>query len=274
MNNRQKGLIRKYVGIFREYMGTEEYARDIDDRQRREEFFSAILNKEKIERFTEFEIREIVSNLWATTLWTNKEYLVKKLIQENGIDNLKRALIDLLYGREDFEKRFDKFMKEIKGLGPASVTEILCFFNPKEYGIWNDKARKALKILGFDDVLPLNKYYISGREYKKFNNVLKTIGSELRNLGLKDVDLLLVDYFLYIVWKNTKELILEQKVEETIEFEHDEIRDHVRDIGTLLGFDTDTEVLIAPGSRVDVVWRAKIGNLGAIEYVFEIHKKG
>ena len=46
------------------------------------------------------------------------------------------------------EKRFDRFMKTVKGLGPASVTELLCFFNPKEYGIWNDKARKALELLG------------------------------------------------------------------------------------------------------------------------------
>ena len=52
------------------------------------------------------------------------------------------------------------------------MTELLCLTNPKENGIWNDKARKALSILGFEKELPLDKYKISGKEYKKFNDYL------------------------------------------------------------------------------------------------------
>ena len=48
----------------------------------------------------------------------------------------------------------------------------------------------------------------------------------------------------------------------------------IRDIGVMLGFDADTEVQVAHGARVDVVWRARIGNLGMVTYVFEVHRSG
>ena len=41
-----------------------------------------------------------------------------------------------------------------------------------------------------------------------------------------------------------------------------------------LGFDAETEKMIGHGSRVDVIWSTRIGNLGAIKYVFEVHKSG
>lgn len=45
-------------------------------------------------------------------------------------------------------------------------------------------------------------------------------------------------------------------------------------IGRGLGFDALAEVPLAPGTRVDVVWSARIGNLGELRYVFEVHVGG
>jgi len=45
-------------------------------------------------------------------------------------------------------------------------------------------------------------------------------------------------------------------------------------IGAGLGFDSEPEVLIAEGSKVDAVWRARIANLGSVAYVFEAQDKG
>ena len=101
---------------------------------------------------------------------------------------------------EFFEKRFDKFIKTVKHLGPASLTEILCLYDPKRYGVWNDRSRKALQILGFDD-LPLSKYYISGKEYIRINETLKQIAKELQTLGHERANLITVDLFLWLVWK-------------------------------------------------------------------------
>ena len=42
----------------------------------------------------------------------------------------------------------------------------------------------------------------------------------------------------------------------------------------MLGFETETEVTIAAGARVDVVWRSRIGNLGTVTYIFEVQSGG
>ena len=93
---------------------------------------------------------------------------------------------------------------------------------------------------------------------------------------MSDVDLLAVDYFLYEIWYVEKEKveIRGDVIEEAYEFDHNEVRDFINEIGVQLGFETDTEKSIAHGARVDVVWRAKIANLGVVTYVFEVHKKG
>jgi len=64
------------------------------------------------------------------------------------------------------------------------------------------------------------------------------------------------------------------EVEPEEDFDHDEIREMLLQIGQGLGFEVDSEVPLAPGAKVDVVWRARIGNLGKVRYVFEVHKEG
>ena len=55
---------------------------------------------------------------------------------------------------------------------------------------------------------------------------------------------------------------------------HDEIKQKIVDIGTLLGFESSPEVRIAPGAQVDAVWEVKIGNMGKAIYVFEVQSSG
>ena len=45
-------------------------------------------------------------------------------------------------------------------------------------------------------------------------------------------------------------------------------------MGIWLGFDAEKEKHIAPGAKVDVVWQAKIANLGVVTYVLEVQRKG
>lgn len=97
--------------------------------------------------------------------------------------------------------------------------------------------------------------------------MLQAISKELKSEGIQGVDLLLVDFFLFEISQNITEPPLET-------FDHDEVRDQIANIGIMLGFDTDTEVSVAHGAQVDVVWRARIANLGMVTYVFEVHKSG
>lgn len=222
-----------------------------------------------METLDEFKFREIISNLWATEFWTNKDYQIKNIIDANGIEKIKNELIHLLYGKDSIDVRFDRFRKEIKYIGPASITEILCFYDPHNYIIWNDKARKGLSKLKIENNI-VKKYYITGKEYMNLIYLYREILEILKELNYPYLDMIGVDHFLYSIVVYKEEDILD----ENYDFDHDEIRDKVKEIGDWLGFETSIEEFIAKGSRVDVVWRAKIGNLGMVTYIFEVHKKG
>ena len=94
---------------------SEEYKKDIEDRKKREEFFSEALTKERIETMTEFELGEMITNLWAIGFWTNKEYIVQKIIADNGLDKIKRELKNLfmetIYLKKDL-KDLQKISKD------------------------------------------------------------------------------------------------------------------------------------------------------------------
>lgn len=267
MNKLSKENINLIKNYYKKFKSLKQFFKDLDLREKEVEKVKKYFKKETLESMDEFIFGEIISNLWASALWGNTEYKVKTIIDANGMEKIRKEIINLLFGKDPIDIRYDRFKKEIKYLGPASITEILCLFNPNEYGIWNDKARKGLEKLGIN-FLPLNKYFITGKEYVEIINCLKEISNELKNLGYLNSDLLGVDYFLFEITifkevKNYKE-----------EFDHDEIRDKIKEIGDWLGFESQIEEHIAKGSIVDVIWRAKIGNLGVVTYIFEVHKKG
>ena len=76
-------------------------------------------------------------------IWGNKHYVVDKIIEDNGLDKFKDYLAKLVWGSEDIENRWDDFRKEIKGMGPAMISEILCKTHPDDFMLWNTRAATA-----------------------------------------------------------------------------------------------------------------------------------
>ena len=269
--------IDKYCQLYSEFSKTDEYAKENADRLNRIEHFSNVFKKRNLESMTEFDFGELIAKLWSFRSWNNKEYLVRSIIEANqGLESLKQNLIDLLHGEDSIEKRYERFAKNVRSFGPASTTEVLSHFKPEDYGIWNDRARKGLKALGYEGILPIGKYRISGQEYLKLNEIERELMKELNNRGLKIPNLLAVDYFLWRVWYISEQEAekFEDSIEPKYEFDHDETRDHIREIGHNLGFEAEIESTIQHGARVDVIWSAKIANLGVVKYVFEVQKTG
>ncbi len=269
LSKEQKEKILKFAKRFGSESG-ESWAEEIS----KESYFKNIKKKE-IETLDEFKLLEMLSKLWGMSIWGNKEHYVKKIVAENGMKKIRNVMKKIFFGKEK-EGKYEYAVDSIKYLGPAMVTELLCRSNPEKYGIWNNKARGALKILGFQETLPLDKYKIKEDEYQNFNRILNAIASEIEStkLGEKQkVNLLFVDHFLYEVWKESVSGPQVTSVE-TQDFDHDEVRDMVRDIGAWLGFDADTEKVVSRGAQVDVIWRSRIANLGTVNYVFEVQKSG
>lgn len=217
-------------------------------------------------------------------IWGNKKYVVDKLIADNGFVALKKQLAELLYGTNPIEKRWDVFLKSIKGMGPATISELLTYANPKEYVIFNKTTILCYGYLDIPD-MPKYNYQYTGKKYAEVCTIAKEIAAELKKAGAEDYDLLAVDYFM---WDEILPLAEKKSPEvptTTIEVKkpvtandskslHDEIKEKLVAIGELLGFDSRSEVKITTGAVVDAVWEAKIGNMGKAIYVFEVQSKG
>lgn len=283
-------LLRKHLNSFKEKM-SKEPERMTEDMEEREERIHYYQNwtKDRILSMTEEEALEYISKLWAMVIWGNKQYVVDKMISENGFEKFKQELAELLWGNTFIEARWDRAMKNIKHMGPAMYSELLCHVHPNDFIVWNRRAYAGLKYLGVPK-LPKYNYQLTGKKYRELSAVGKMIAVEMENIGIPDTSLLAVDYFIWdelqvednlskIFTKNaTKEEKLPDQLgeidEEEEQFVHNEIRDSIMQIGEMLGFNAFIEKKVADGSKVDAVWEVTIGNMGRAIYVFEVQTKG
>jgi len=268
----QRRIVRDWMRRFLDYTRTDEFRSHIRDRHERTEFFQKDLPG-RLDGLSEADVLEVVSMLWAFQMWGNKNHLAQKITMENGLEHLRECLKALYEMADEPEAAYEHFLDSAKHWGPASVTEMLAYIYPRRCGIWNKQARIALATLGLTGVVNQKKYRLSKEEYKKFNHLMEILAQELRQVGLADTDLLVVDFFLYYVAQEGLQPAEETKPTPS-DFDHDEVRDLILAIGSNLGFDAESEVRIAHGAQVDVVWRARIGNLGEVNYVFEVHRSG
>lgn len=274
--NEQKLLLE--VEKFKAKQNSPKFIEVSQERNSRVVYYQSF-TANKIKNMTIDELYDYISNLWSMLIWGNKKYIVNKIVTDNGLENLKEHLIDLLYGKNSVDKRWDKFLSNIKGLGPSTVSELLSYSNPHEYVILNKTTIKCFEYLCIQD-LPIYNYQFTGKKYIEICNIAKNIAKIMCNSGIKDVSLLTVDFLL---WDEILPLT-NKKIEKDIKKEpknakeykslHDEIKQKLVEIGAFLGFNSESEIQIAKGAVVDVVWQVNIGNMGTVNYVFEVQTSG
>jgi len=275
LTEQEKGRLKHYLPVFKKYLPSKEGRDDQEHREAQAQFFQEELPS-RLDHLAESDVADLVRRLWSLQFWGNKQYVVDDLIRDNGLDRIAEGLRVLLDRRKAPTQRYQQGLGMIKHLGPASITEILCYSDPSDCAIWNRRAREALLALKLERFVSPNKYSLSPEEYERFNALARAIGDELKAEGI-DSDLLMVDFYLYEVARAAVE---EEEGPGELEpgvgadFDHEEIKELIRTIGSLLGFETQTEARIAHGAQLDVLWRARIGNLGTVTYGFEVHKSG
>lgn len=275
--------LRAAISDFSKHQNTNAayYEDNWSERKERKEYYQSF-TKDKLIAMTEDEFLEYISKLWSMLIWGNKKYVVDKLIADNGFLTLKKQLAELLYGTSPVEKRWDLFLKSVKGMGPATISELLTYANPQEYVIFNKTTILCFGYLDIPD-MPKYNYQYTGKKYAEVCTIAKEIAQELKKSGAENYDLLAVDYFLWdeilpLAEKKSSETpACDSKKPTTVSDSkslHDEIKEKLVGIGELLGFDSRSEVKITAGAVVDAVWEAKIGNMGKAIYVFEVQSKG
>ena len=251
------------------------------ERKERKAYYQSF-TRAKLLAMSEDDFFAYISKLWSMLIWGNKKYVVDKLIADNGFDVLKKQIAELLYGTASVEKRWDTFLKSVKGMGPATISELLTYANPDEYVIFNKTTILCYTYLDIPG-MPKYNYQYTGKKYAEVCSLAKEISAALKSAGAEDYDLLAVDYFLWDVvlpLAEKKEPVDQEPVAPIPKSAsdskslHDEIKEKLVAIGELLGFESRSEVRITTGAVVDAVWEAKIGNMGKAIYVFEVQSKG
>jgi hypothetical protein len=281
-----QNLLRKYIGDFMSDAknNSEEFDNDLKERIDLITYYQSF-DRDKILKMTEEDIFEYISKLWAMLIWGNKHYVVDKIIEANGLQNFRKYLAELVWGKGELIERWDNFRSHIKGMGPAMISEILCKTHPNDFMLWNRRAYVGLNHLEVNN-LPRYDYQLTGKVYKYLCDVCKKISKELIKAGFNDSTLLAVDYFIWgklqvedklsniYTKKSEVEIIKDEEAFEKSPFSHNDIRDKLRDIGQWLGFTANIEQKVSEGSKVDTVWEVIIGNMGKVIYVFEVQTKG
>jgi len=256
----------------------DECDEDLIERQEREIYYQSF-NKEKIENMTQDEFYEYISKLWAMVIWGNKKYKIDQLIEDNGFKVLKEKLSNLLYGNDNIVNRWDDFKKQVKGFGSAMMSELLCYVYPNECMLWNRTAINAYQNLEIANV-PTHNYQVTGKKYIELTKIALCIKEEISSIYKKDVDLLFVDYFFWDQLRDSAIIIQlgkNEKKESVVNNKsyHNEIIDYIKNIGNLLGYNTDLKGNIQESGKIaDAVWEFNVGNIGKIKYVFEVQDNG
>ena len=233
----------------------------------------------KLAALTEEQFFDMIAPLWAMRIWGNKKYYIDSIIDSNGLPLIRQQLTNLFYGKSSIASRWDDFRSNIKGLGPAIISELLNKFNPDQYILWNKKSLTAFLALDIEKV-PKYNASLDGKRYAYLCGVGKSLVQLAQKQGVKEIDNLLA--FDYFIWQELqiKTPLSEDSKEDKPEtakqklFVHNDVRDCIRDIGELLGFKSQVEVNVADGARVDAIWEVSVGNMGRITYVFEVQGGG
>lgn len=222
LTQEQKANIEKYILEFKKFKNTDKAKEWEKERIDRKKLYEMLLNEKEIDNLSEEGFAKIIESLWASELWTRKDYLVNKILKDNGIQKIKTELKKLIYGKDPLDERFDNFKDKIKGLGPSSITEILVFVEPKKYCIWNTKPKNILPFLGIKNLPPtVFKYQINGKQYIQCTEALNSIRHELEKNGMKNPDFIDVDFFLAFIFY---EIYLQQKeIEKSKEIEGEKV---------------------------------------------------
>jgi hypothetical protein len=284
----RKELLQRHIAEYIKKIDADKaaFAQDKSERAERAAYYQN-WTSEKIATMSEEQFYEYMARLWAMLIWGNKKYVVDKVIADNTFQKIKNELSNLVWNDESIEKRWDRFRSNIKGIGPAMMSEILCHSHPAQCALWNRRAFVGFQYLGIQN-LPRFNYQLNGKKYAEICREAQVIADAMIAQGINDATLLSVDYFIWhelqfeenlsqIHKKRSavdKPAVIDQKDNQASEFIHNEIRDKLEAIGQWLGFNSKTEVKVSEGSKVDAIWEATIGNMGRVIYVFEVQTKG
>ncbi len=197
----------------------EDFVQDFyNDLVEKSQFFQETLSKDRLPSLSSEDLEKVLERIFASR---RKR---KKILEETGVDKLKEAISDLLYGDEkggflgfgkkkverSWEEKVDEFSKKIRGLDRKAArdvaAELLHFTFPDKYILWTswiwDPETETGAIVFLKEEPPTGgrgrRMY--GETYDQFKQVYEQIAEKLQEFGIKVKGYLFVDIFLAMIY--------------------------------------------------------------------------
>ncbi len=179
-------------------------------------FFQETLSKDRLPSLTKEDFDKLFEKIFAAR--RKRE----RIIEETGVDKLKKAVSDLLYGDEKkgflkkkkqertWEQKVEDFVKEIRGVDRKAArdiaSELLHFTFPDKYILWTswiwdpESETGAIVFLKEEPPTGGRGRRMYGETYDQFKQVYEQIAEKLQEFGIKVKGYLFVDIFLAMIY--------------------------------------------------------------------------
>src|SRR6476661_4607662 len=97
--------LKAYIKKFKTWLNSsaQDAVKWKTERKERLTWYDERLSRDKLSKLSRDDFSALIKRLWAVNIWHNKDYKVQKLLDENGLDAIRSALLDLLYGKPPIE---------------------------------------------------------------------------------------------------------------------------------------------------------------------------
>lgn len=145
--------------LFKEYCKWDKENNNDTEKiyEKQKNIFSTLLSLNNIDKLTEQDIVKIYisTNAGDDRVNQRKRITEDKLYNDISVEKARKSLKYLLYSEDKITDRINNLLNtkseyKLKHFGPSIIQELIGWVNPDKYPLRNDKADKAIKLLGFE----------------------------------------------------------------------------------------------------------------------------
>lgn len=138
--------VKKYTPNYREWVTN---GHNIKWRLKASKEIQKVLDSNQIQTITFDDIKIVVSHFNCMNSYAiNKAKFLNP--ENNDLQTIRDSWEDLLYGKEDLQRRMKRCKDNINYFGDSAVQELLGFFDPEKYPIRNGNSNSGLRFFGYD----------------------------------------------------------------------------------------------------------------------------
>ncbi len=252
------------------------------ERKKVDDFLKVYLfEEEAIESLDKEILKKLIDQLWVFSDCQDKEYILHEMLK-SSFHSIKENFKLLIDENKSIAERFDEVNKNIRMIDQVALSEILSYYDKNKYAIWDDKIIESLAYLGVpSERLSFGEFHNQGRGFELYCDLLNEIVAEITHYYPRISTVSDLGFFLlfitgkeYIYIKeDDDEIDHVSKTEENTDLikNKEPIIKQVLQMGSELGFETDSKIQLTSQYTLDATWQGKIANV-VIIYAFEVIK--